>query len=178
MHHEIDSCTHKGIDVNKAADKLVKKGRDWNINTTNLVTLDDAYVIARYWLKEKTIRMDQQISEIDANREITKTITRLRTGMKINAGNIRTFVKCQYEKLSPSLENSCPPVQAILQNIGAYSFDCNLYTENIVVLARTVTKAHGSVWLLIGHDTNLPNWIFIISSVCMLIYFITFSYPS
>ena len=59
-----------GIDDNEAADKLSKMARDLNNNTTSLVTLDDANVIALYWLKEKTIRVNQQISESDANREI------------------------------------------------------------------------------------------------------------
>ena len=168
MHHAIDSYTHKGIDGNKATDKLPKKARDLH-NTTSLVTLDDANVIACYWLKEKTIRVDQQISQIVAIIEIKKTVTRLRTGhfggMKINAGNIRIYVKyrnCHYEKLSPTHIFSSPSVQDILQNIGAYSFDGTLYTENIVDLARTITKAHGSIWLLVGHNTNQPNWILIL----------------
>ena len=59
-----------GIDDNEAADKLSKMARDLHNNTTSLVTLDDANVIALYWLKEKTIRVNQQISESDANREI------------------------------------------------------------------------------------------------------------
>ena len=82
-----------GIDGNETADKLAKEASDLNNNTTSLVTLDDANVIAHLTLKEKTIKVNQQICEIDANREITKTITRLRTGhfggMKINADNIR-----------------------------------------------------------------------------------------
>ena len=70
--------------------------RDLN-NNTSLVTLDDANAIARNHFKEKTIKVDQQIFEINANREITKTITRLRTahfdGIKINIENTRTYVK-------------------------------------------------------------------------------------
>ena len=61
--------------------------------------MDGANAIARCRLKEKAIRVGQQVCEIDGNREITKTISRLRTGhlsgIKINPNNTKTHVKCR-----------------------------------------------------------------------------------
>ena len=45
---------HIKIEDNEEAVKLAKEARDWNNNTTSLVTLDDGNDIARYRLKEKT----------------------------------------------------------------------------------------------------------------------------
>ena len=105
------------IDGNETAEKLAKEANDLNNNTTSLVTLDDANVTARLRLKGKTIRVNQQICEIDANREITKTITRLRIdhfgGMKINADNTRTYLKCRScsdEELSPTHVVNCTAI--------------------------------------------------------------------
>ncbi|GFY56003.1 hypothetical protein TNIN_160841 [Trichonephila inaurata madagascariensis] len=82
------------IEGNEATDELVKEARDLN-NSKSHVTLDDANAITRYRLKEKTIKVNQQLCEIDSHREIPKTITRLRTGhfgsMKINVDNRRTY---------------------------------------------------------------------------------------
>ena len=102
---------------------------------------------------------NQQICKIDANREITKSITRLRTGhfgdMKMTADNTRTYVKfrnCSDKEISLCYIFSCPAMLAILQNIGAYPFGDNLYIENIVEVARAVTKVHGSIKYLVGRN--------------------------
>ena len=71
---------HVGINSNDASDKLVEKARDLNNNITSLITLDDANAIAHYRIKEKNMRVYQQTFEIDANREITKTVTKFRSG--------------------------------------------------------------------------------------------------
>ena len=96
--------------------------------------------------------MHQQICEIDTNRKTTKIITRLRSGyfggMKINAYNTRTYVKCRNypdKERSQSHIFSCPAILAVLQMISAYPFDGDLYRENIIELARAVTKAHESI---------------------------------
>ena len=80
------------------------------------------------------------------------TITRFRTGhfddMKINAGFAMTYVKyrnCSKKELSPSHTFRCSAKLAILQIIGTYPFDRDLYTEIIIELARAVTKVHGSI---------------------------------
>ena len=78
---------HFEIAGNENADKLAKETR--NLNTHNhSVSLLDANAAAKSKLREKSIQAKHQLCEINAERLITKTIIRLRTGlyrgMKIN----------------------------------------------------------------------------------------------
>ena len=90
--------------------------------------------------------------EIDANRDITKIITRLRTchfgSMKINIGGTRTYRKCRNcpeEELSPEHVIACPAILVALHNLGEYPFRGDLYSGKNVDLARVVLQTHGLI---------------------------------
>ena len=68
--------------------------------------------------------------------------------MEVNVDNTRTYVKCRnYSDKELSLSHIFIRLAllAILQNIRAYPFTGDLYTENIGELARAVTKTHSFI---------------------------------
>ena len=69
--------SHVETAINENADKLTKESRNLNINNNN-VFLQDANVITKSKLREKSIQAKHQLCEINADRLITKTIIRLR----------------------------------------------------------------------------------------------------
>ncbi|GBM79673.1 hypothetical protein AVEN_59165-1 [Araneus ventricosus] len=85
---------HVGVDGNEAADQIAKDARLLNNDSSYHLTLFDTDAVARSKLREPSIKKSFQISEINEDRNITKTITRLRTshfkGMKIDANGVRT----------------------------------------------------------------------------------------
>lgn len=92
---------------------------------SNLETLDNADNIARYRLQNISVEKKYPLCEINANRKIIKTMTRLRTrhftDLKINLDPTRsykTYNNCPKEGLSPEHIFSCPPVFTTLQELG------------------------------------------------------------
>ena len=65
-----------GILGNKPADQLAKEARKLNDGINSQITFDGANAIARFRLRENTTKKDSQVCETNANRNLTKTITR------------------------------------------------------------------------------------------------------
>ncbi|UYV61053.1 PMCA [Cordylochernes scorpioides] len=89
-----------------------------------------------------------EICEIDSERRITKTITRLRTkhykGMTIHPDGTRiyrTCNNCSGVELTPTHIFSCPAMAAVLQKID---MDSELYTPKIVNIATAVIEMLGA----------------------------------
>ena len=106
----------------------------------------------RFRLRENTTKKDSQICEINANPEITKTITRLRTGhfrgMKIKRDGSRTYrpcSNCDDIPLTPKHIFDCPAILRSLALLGVFSPPVSLYSDNIKELASCVLHTHGQI---------------------------------
>ncbi|UYV72301.1 Transposase [Cordylochernes scorpioides] len=85
---------HVGIEGNEQADDLAKEGRKQTLETSS-ITLKDANIIAKLITKTK---IPQPICNLNINRELTTTISRIRTGhfkgMKKNPDMTRSYRNC------------------------------------------------------------------------------------
>ena len=61
------------------------------------ITFDGVNAIGRFRLKENTTKKDSQVCEISANKDLTKTITRLRAGTGLH----RLLNNCYHVPLTP-----------------------------------------------------------------------------
>ncbi|UYV79041.1 hypothetical protein LAZ67_17000838 [Cordylochernes scorpioides] len=110
----------------------------------------DADALAKYKIIKQKIRKDQ-ICEINSERKLTKTITRLRTkhykGMAIHPDSTRTYRACNNcpgVELTPTHIFSCPAMVAALQKIDLDP-EQQLYTPKIVDIAAAVMEMHGDI---------------------------------
>ncbi|UYV73666.1 hypothetical protein LAZ67_11000280 [Cordylochernes scorpioides] len=100
-------------------------------------------------IKQK-IRNDQ-ICEINSERKLTKTITRLRTkhykGITIHPDSTRTYRTCNNcpgVELTPTHIFSCPAMTAALQKIDMDP-EQQLYSPKIVDIAAAVIEMYGDI---------------------------------
>ncbi|GBM16387.1 hypothetical protein AVEN_129711-1 [Araneus ventricosus] len=97
-----------GIDGNETAEQLAKDDRLLNNDSTYHISLFDTDAVAKSKLRKTSIKKSFQICKINEDRNITKTITRLRTshfkGMGKDVNGVRTYVQSSHgpeNELSP-----------------------------------------------------------------------------
>ncbi|UYV78105.1 hypothetical protein LAZ67_16000132 [Cordylochernes scorpioides] len=140
---------HVGIEGNEMADELAKEARKLSQRKEQM-SVFDADALAKYKIVKQKIRKDQ-ICEINSERKLTKTITRLRTkhykGMTIHPDGTRTYKACNNcpgVELTPTHIFSCPALAAALQKIDLDP-EQQLYTSKIVDIAAAMMEMHGDI---------------------------------
>ncbi|UYV64195.1 hypothetical protein LAZ67_2007019 [Cordylochernes scorpioides] len=140
---------HVGIEGNEMADELAKEARKLSQRKEQM-SVFDADALAKYKIIKKKKKKDQ-ICEINSERKLTKTITRLRTkhykGMTIHPDGTRTYKACNNcpgVELTPTHIFSCPAMAAALQKIYLDP-EQQLYTPKIVDIAAAVMEMHGDI---------------------------------
>ncbi|UYV60357.1 hypothetical protein LAZ67_1000940 [Cordylochernes scorpioides] len=154
---------HVGIEGNEMADELAKEARNLTQRKEQM-SVFDADALSKYKIIKQKIRIDQ-ICEINSERKLTKTITRLRKkhykGMALHPDGTRTYRACNncpVVELTPTHIFSCPAMAAALQKIDLDP-EQQLYIPKIVDIAAAVMEMQGDIWDFFGHDNNNPLFL-------------------
>ncbi|GFX37942.1 RNase H domain-containing protein [Trichonephila clavipes] len=139
---------------------LTSKGTRWPIllpmkpePVTSSTMVFDANAVAKQKLCSNP-RKKFLLPELNYSREITTTITRLRTkhfkGMKILPDGFRSYVECRHcpgTQLDPKYRFSCPSIVCAFFKIDNDSRMDILYSDRAMDVAKTMIHAFGNIRL-------------------------------